>query len=213
MGWLWMCQQTWTGGMTRAFFGLRSYPERLGWVVPEYFGFWKRHAWMRPISQFFLVCSFNGNSGVGNFGHKRTGVFSDSWSICILFSEGCLTVTVLAQEFSILLDVDLLRRIRLPGAVGHGARSWSRTIIGGVRARVGCKAECRGQASRKARLVVPDFEALQHGRASGSRARTGLTDANARASCTAPFARTDSSVKARPCRCYAGQPSGCCWRR
>ena len=32
----------------------------------------------------------------------------------------------------------------------------------------------------------------------------GRKDANARASCTAPFARTDSSVKARPCRYYAG---------
>ena len=64
--------------MAWAFFGLRSYPERLGWVVPEYFGFWKETCLDASYITIFLVCSFDGNSGVGSFGHKITGVFSDS---------------------------------------------------------------------------------------------------------------------------------------
>ncbi len=119
---------------------------------------------MRSISQVFFVCSFDRIRASEASGTRERGVQRFLILLHIL-SEGCLTITVLARDFPILL-VDLLRRMYLPGAVGHRVRRWSRTSIGGVRARVGCKAECRGQASREARLVVPDFEALPRDKAS-----------------------------------------------
>ena len=91
-------------------------------------GIGKRHAWMRPISQVFFVCSFNGNSGLGSLGHKRTG---------------CLAILDPFAYFPIL-DVDLLGRIRLPGAVGHRSAAGPEQQLALYGPVFGCKVGCRG---------------------------------------------------------------------